>query len=203
MPTPIKFGRNYYLTIQFENGDILPLGLPFTIEFDVSRKLMAAPADAQIRIYNLGKDNRSRIHYDFSNYTPSKRFITLQAGYGNNTPVIFFGSITQAWSVREGVDFITTIEAFDGGTAYINGEISPTKTFVEGMTLRSIYGTLMGEGVLDPANNTYLPNVSFGGIGDHFVKDERTGQYYTKQRGESPVGNTVKYIRADYNAHTV
>ena len=44
----------------------------------------------------------------------------LRAGYQLNIPVIFIGNIFQCFSVREGPNFITQIEAFDGGYAYTN-----------------------------------------------------------------------------------
>ncbi len=189
-----KFGRNFSLTVELSDSTTLLLEPPFTIEFEVSRKLMASPADCQIRIYNLSEKNRNLIRYDISNYQVSNRFLTFRAGYGTNLPVIFYGNITTAWSVREGNNFITTIECFDGGTAYLNGEISPTKTFPQGMKLRDLYGTLMGEG-LPASKNTYLPGTTFGYIGDNFVTD-RNGLAVTKTRGESPVGNTVNYLRS-------
>jgi hypothetical protein len=88
--------------------------------------------------------------------------IKLQAGYGtsgtllegtSNLPVIFSGNITQAWSVREGVNFITAIECFDGGFAFANGYTSTP--FPAGTAQADMLSTLASS----------LPNVTLGAIG--------------------------------------
>jgi hypothetical protein len=50
--------------------------------------------------------------------------MSLYAGYGTdsaNFPLIFKGSIKQAWSFRSGSSFITQLESFDGGDGAIHG----------------------------------------------------------------------------------
>lgn len=93
--------------------------LPFTVEFDITRNTLTSANVCQIRIYNLSPKNRNLIRKNVNDYNIF-RLITLKAGYGSNMPVIFTGNITQAWSVREGVNFITQIECFDGGFAFAN-----------------------------------------------------------------------------------
>ena len=154
---PPKFGRNYSLSVQLQDLSFLTIELPFTIEFDIDRKTLSSTNAATIRIYNLSATNRSLIRYDFSTYG-SPRTITLMAGYGYNLPIIFSGNITQAWSVREGVNFITTIEAFDGGYAIVSGKV-PTIPYIKGTSQYAILANMMTQG---------LPGTSFGAIGPSF-----------------------------------
>jgi hypothetical protein len=114
-----KFGRNYILTIEVNVGAPIIITPPFTIEFDITRNILSSANVASIRIYNLSQQNRNNIEFNIYNQGSFRR-IVLNAGYGVNLPVIFYGNITQAWSVREGVNFITQIECFDGGYAYNN-----------------------------------------------------------------------------------
>jgi hypothetical protein len=126
-----KFGRNYKLSVQINSaGDMLDITLPLTLEFDIVRKTLSSNSHATFRIYNLSLAHRNAIRFNFSNYGTYRRVI-LKAGYGSNTPIVFQGNITQAWSVREGVNFITQIECLDGGFAFRNGYVSqqvPAKT---------------------------------------------------------------------------
>lgn len=70
-------------------------------------------------------------------------------------PRIFRGNISQAWSVKETVDYITTIECFDGGFAFINGRTA--SSFPKGSVERSVM-------IAMTAN---LPDVKPGAIGDY------------------------------------
>lgn len=178
----IKFGRNYTLSIELQDTTVLTVKLPFTVEFDVTRNTLTSANVCQIRILNLSAKNRNLIRFDFSNYGSNRR-VSLMAGYGTNLPLIFTGYITQAWSVREGVDFITTIQCFDGGDAFVNGIIPSTTTFPAGTPMQSVYKTLMG----------YLPNVAFGAIGDSFIKDA-SGNLIITSRSSSYTGNIADVL---------
>lgn len=178
--TTLKFGRNFVLTIQVDDaGTLLTIKPPFTIEFDITRNILTSANVCQIRIYNLSAKNRDLIRFDFSNYG-TLRQISLRAGYGTNLPVIFAGNVTQAWSVREGVNFITTIECFDGGYAFVNGIIPSTTIFPSGTQVQSVYQTLMG----------YLPGTTFGAIGPSFIADA-SGSPFVTSRSTSYDGNTA------------
>lgn len=165
-----KFGRNYVLLIEndtsasqvavgaapiISSSEYLTITLPFTMEFDITRNTLSSANVCQIRIKNLSLKNRNLIRhnqYDYGNY----KSIQLQAGYGTNLaalPLIFKGNISQAFSVREGVDFVTQIECYDGGYAYSNGQIN--QTFIAGTPLQTVIRTLASS----------LPNVSLGAIG--------------------------------------
>ncbi len=116
----VKFNRAYRLDVEkrSRDGDIT-IELPFTVEFEIHRNSFSSANIAQFRIYNLNPNNRGQIQrnqYD----ALDQRIVEFHAGYGNNLSLGFKGRISQAWSQREGVDFITTIESYDGGFAYNN-----------------------------------------------------------------------------------
>lgn len=168
-----KFGRNYILNIGIAGGGTLTVELPFTVEFDITRNTLTSANVCSIRIYNLSKNHRNQLRFnpiDQGDYRP----VQLFAGYGQNLSQIFAGNITQAWSVREGVNFITTIESFDGGYAFNNGNSG--LTFPAGMSIQTVIGQLAGS----------LPNLQPGYIG-----------YYpgTLDRGISVNGNTMEILR--------
>jgi hypothetical protein len=167
-----KFGRTYELIIDPDEDDLIKIGLPFTIEFDIIRNTMSSANDCQLRIYNLSVNTRNKIRwnaYDYSNF----KAIYFRAGYGINPPVIFAGNISSAWSYREGVNFITQIECFDGGFAFSNGKTNTN--FPSGTKQRDIIIAL----------GKTLPHTSIGHIGDY------TGEL---GRGASYNGNTTQIL---------
>lgn len=182
---PAKFGRVYELVIQPDpeaaaiagnvNNTPIKIQLPFTIEFDISRNLQNSANTCQIRIYNLARLTRNQIRFDRTNYAVD-RGVTLKAGYGINPAVIFTGNITQAYSVREGTDYVTTIECFVGGSAYINARTS--RTFAAGTTIQAVVQAL--------AESLNEFGISVGGIGKYGGVLQRDTTY---------VGNTLEILR--------
>lgn len=157
-----KFNRAYELTIQ--TGDLkqfVTIQLPFTIEFNIHRRYGSSQNDANIRIYNLSPQTRDLIRVDFSDLT-KKREVILKAGYGNEKPVIFAGYVNLAQSVRDGVNFVTTIEAMSGNFAYTQattgfsfGETTNNKVIVEQL-INAMGGYGVKKGVISPKINTQI-----------------------------------------------
>jgi hypothetical protein len=168
-----KFGRTYLLEVQRADGQILTVQLPFTIEFDITRNTLTSANICQIRIYNLGLENRNQLRFNVTNYG-TFRGVKLRAGYGENPPLIFSGNISSAWSVREGVNFITQIECYDGGFAFVNGH-SSLSGLPAGTTQAELFSQLIDD----------LPHVQKGAIGNF------TGQL---SRGNSYSGNTAHIL---------
>lgn len=147
-----KFGRNYILEVQKQDGSILTVQPPFTIEFDITRNTLSSANTASIRVYNLSENNRNQIRFNISDYG-TFRSVSLRAGYGTNLPQVFTGNISQAWSVREGTNMITQIECFDGGFAFANGK---TQTqFTAGTDQATVIRTIASD----------MPHLSVGAIG--------------------------------------
>lgn len=168
-----KFGRNYILDVQTQSGSTLTISLPFTIEIDITRNTLTSANVCQIRVYNLSLKNRNQIRFNNSDYGQFRE-IVLRAGYGTRLAEIFRGNISQAWSVREGVNFITQIECYDGGFAFSNG-VTNTQ-FPAGTPQKVILSSLAGS----------LPHVSLGAVGDY---PGTTG------RGTSYSGSTTDILR--------
>jgi hypothetical protein len=122
-----KFGRTYELTIELneKTQDTVIIRPPISLQINVTRNTLASANTATITIYNLAENTRKRIYHDRYD-TLTYRRIVLKAGYEKNSPIIFRGQIRQAYSVRQGTEWVTSIECFDGGDAIINGFTSMT-----------------------------------------------------------------------------
>ena len=77
------------------------LDCEFTVPFDDDTEAN----EAEIAVYNLSKDSRARLQYNEP--------ITVTAGYGEDTGVIFSGRISKVTTHTSGADDKTTILALD------------------------------------------------------------------------------------------
>lgn len=129
--------------------------LPFTIDFNIVRQNFSSASNATIKIFNLNPETRELIRFDKIKYGVDKP-VMLQAGYGENISVVFTGNIQQAFSIREGVNFITEIRAFDAGYAIINSVADVLPPFKKGTPYVQIIRSLIES----------MPGITVGGIGD-------------------------------------
>jgi len=134
-----KLQRFYELVVETnppepEQGVLIPFNLPFTLEFEITRSILSDANDARFRLYNLSRATRNRIYKD-RNSSLTYRRVQLRAGYGepfaNSSfipalqPIVFKGNIAHCYSKREGLNIITTIEAYDAGFAFVNSNVNP------------------------------------------------------------------------------
>lgn len=173
-----KFQRKYSLKIQVQETqsydsamaqDYLEISNPITLEFDINRNVLAEANTGVFRIYNLNELTRHKIYKDLWQTNWIKR-IELRAGYvsleGNTQtlPLIFVGNIKQAWSVREGVNFITHIEAYDGGYGILNlfsNTTAPKETSYSSL-IQQLHNDMKTSGLTSGAIGTFSGSLPRG-----------------------------------------
>ena len=171
-----KWNRNYILSIQVKGNEWLDISLPYTMSFRVTRNTFATANTAKITVLNLAEDTRRKIYKDRYKFNIYKG-IELRAGYGDNKellPLIFKGNIKQAYSHKDRVDYITEIEAYDGGFSFQNGRT--VRSFAAGTSDKQILKSLIQD----------LPGITIGKIGTF------TGSL---PRGNAMQGVTVDLIK--------
>lgn len=193
-----KFGRNYNLKIQLDDTIIDPVNLtslpvhsatnyieikpPFTLVFDITRQTWSSQNAAHIEVYNLSEAHRNQIRFDNINFG-GYRQMKLNAGYGSNTPLVFFGTITSAFSVREGSNFVTSLESFDGGYTYVNSTLDNMPPIQAGTPVETVLRNVVAQ----------MPGISFGAIGHSF--DGRVVGAGDLGRANSFSGSAVELAR--------
>lgn len=174
-----KFGRNFKLTVQKNTGGDLVIEPPFTVEFEITRNYLSSTSSSSIRIYNLSEKNRAELRKDLAiNSDPRTiKYMEFQAGYGQNMGVAVRGTVSQGWSVRQGTNFITELQSFDGGFAFEHAQFK-----------HSPYpkGTLRKTVIEDMAVDLEKYGINRGAIG------EVEGALL---RGNSYTGSTISLLR--------
>lgn len=166
----MKLQRIYQLAVQVGNykpisttgfladkltADTVLITSPLTLNFNIVRNTLASSNRATFTIRNLASDTRRQIFHDRIQTQDFKQ-IKLQAGYEGQSPLptIFQGNQMQAYSWREGVDWVTEIEAFDGGFGILNGQVA--QTVPSGWNLQQIIKSVFAT----------IPHIGIGSIGD-------------------------------------
>ncbi len=155
----MKFGRNYRLTIEMNDGSgAIIIEPPFTIQFTINRSVAASLNTMDIAIYNLGDATRNRIYQDRYN-TELNHKVTLEAGYGGDLSTIFVGTIFEANSQREGTNMVTNINSRDGGFDVTS--VKTYRTVQKGATAKEVVQGLIGDFKTNPKSR-----LTQGKIGD-------------------------------------
>jgi hypothetical protein len=124
-----KFGRKFTLKIETSGGENVEISSPFTLEFSVTRSNMASANSANFVIYNLNEKVRNKIfkdQFDVSTYRAVQLFAGYEGGIIPALPRVFNGNIRSAYSFRNGPNFKTELDCYDGGFSMANGFVSQT-----------------------------------------------------------------------------
>lgn len=102
MPMPDGlFGQRIKVSCNGVSLDSQELDMEFTVPFDDTSE----PNEAELIIYNLTKNTISQFEYNSE--------ITIEAGYGDDTGLIFSGRVSMLLTDRDGNDTRTTVTAID------------------------------------------------------------------------------------------
>lgn len=134
-----KRQRKYRIEIENVFGAIVTIEPPFTIEFEIEKAVQSVVSSGEITIYNLGESTRSALYKDLIQVSTFRK-VAFYAGYETDSTLacVFSGTVAQCYSLRHGVDFLTTI-VFNSGSEFLfnskaNELIPSGTTFKEAAT---------------------------------------------------------------------
>lgn len=179
-----KFNRNYHIVfevgyrkglLEYVPQQTIKVQYPFTLKFDVNRGVWSDANTGNFQLYNLGYDIQALLWKDRADQT---KYVTMwvYAGYEDIMPLIFMGDVQECTSYRNGVDFITDIQATDGGYLFQYGFIN--KTFSKDTDFKFLIQELLAG----------VPTCKVGYITSN-VKQMR-------KRGRTFIGQTMKLLEA-------
>lgn len=126
------------------------LDVEFVVPFDDDMEAN----EAEIIAYNLSDNTIKNIHKDAS--------VSIEAGYEDDTGILFDGIITKVKTTYDGADKVTTIYALDD----VKEHPIESMSFAEGTTASYILRQLI--------NKTGIPVAAFNPRRDHTYKDSQT-----------------------------
>lgn len=188
-----KLNRNYHIVfevgyrkglLEYVPQHTIEVKYPFTLKFDINRGVWSDANTGNFQLYNLGYEVQALLWKDRADQT---KYVTMwvYAGYTwrdkdgkikDVQPLIFFGDVQECTSYRNGVDFITDIQATDGGYLFQYGFIN--KTFSKDTDFKFLIQELLAG----------VPTCKVGYITSN-VKQMR-------KRGRTFIGQTMKLLEA-------
>lgn len=141
-----RFLRDYELTIGIGAQAVI-IKPPFRIVFSADKSDKADLNKMTLKVDGLNEDKRRKL-VRFSDdkekqasannqYFP----IDLKIGYQGKVETIFRGSVDQAFSTREGAQFVTTLICLDGGHDFLKGFVSTSVTSKQA-AIDAVLGTM-------------------------------------------------------------
>ena len=123
------------------------------VVFDIEKTSSSEPNQAEVLIYNLNETHRKLLQ-QFAG-KPAQFFpLSIEAGYMGTRELIFMGDILNADSYREGVSWLTKINASDGGNKYVSKRLN--KTFAKGTLLITLLMSVIAASGLGAGNSAIL-----------------------------------------------
>lgn len=172
-----KWGRTYLLKVENADGNTVEITMPFSLQFSVQRSITGGANSGHFTIFNLAPQTRNSLYKD--QYSLEYRTVQLFAGYedGDNTllSMLFNGNIKTAQSSRDGVNFITELECYDGAFAMTQGKTAIATA--AGQAMKDTLKQLM-EG---------LPNITGATVGNGYDTENK--------RGNVIFGNPAEYLK--------
>lgn len=121
--------------LELREGKAVRQGLD--VAFSVERTRTREPNKAEITIWNLNGNNRARLQRLAKDARAS-----VQAGYKGRIGEIFLGTIIDVRSTKERADWVTTIEAADGGRALRTARVN--ESFPAGTSVAKVLEKIAG-----------------------------------------------------------
>lgn len=167
------FNRAYVLRI-----DTLEIS-GLDIAFKIQKTLKPQPNKADIIVWNLTADHRKQLEgqRDRLGKRSAPVHVELEAGYDNDTHLIFTGDLSVVFSERDGADIATHVEAGDGSLSWRQARAN--FSFQSGTSIKDVLGGV-GKALLTGKGNV---NDSLNKIGNLIKIDSEGGTF--------PEGTTV------------
>lgn len=135
----LKLQRNYYAEFRIREQDkegnwgdykYLTIKYPITLNLDIHLGSYKSANSGMFQFINLNKQTAAALWLDVYNIGKKEIMISLYAGYNNSMPLVFYGRVQNCTSYRaEGsTDWMTEIQAFEGGKLFQYGFINATFT---------------------------------------------------------------------------
>jgi hypothetical protein len=129
------------------------------IEFKILSSLKPEPNKCVLTLYNLNRDHRAQLQKRNRPNPSSGKLVgvptQVEAGYKDNTSVLFSGDLREVAGNRDDVDSRLTLSGDDGGRAYREAQFDESFSFRKGAPIGNILSQCceaMGIGIGNAAN---------------------------------------------------
>lgn len=119
----MRFNRDYELVMRIGNQALI-VKPPIRITFSCDKTISGTLNKSKLTIYNLKESTRLALVKDPEQV--KKIAIGLSIGYENRLERLFSGDVYRGYNRRQGAEYITSLEIYDGGYDFFNSFTSKT-----------------------------------------------------------------------------
>ena len=172
----MKFLRHYEIRITTPDGYAITIKTPISAQIDVDQQVKGSSlSNASVTLTNLAPNTRARLGKDKFTRVDYWQIIIL-AGYGKTLFEMFRGNIQEGYSYKQGTEWYTKLECYDGAYQVQNGFMSETFT----------KNTELKDAIIQSVKN--LPQILVGVLGS-------PAEGNSAARGRVVVGNPYDEIQ--------
>lgn len=172
----MKFLRTYEIRITTPDGYAINIRPPITAQIEVDQQVKGSSlSNASVTLTNLAPSTRTRLGKDKFTRVDYWQIIIL-AGYGKTLIEIFRGNIQEGYSYKQGTEWFTKLECYDGAYQVQNGFMAETFT----------KDTSMKDAIIQSVKN--MPQLLVGVLGSPASEDKPA-------RGRVVIGNPYDEIQ--------
>lgn len=172
----MKFIRTYEIRITTPDGYAITIKPPITCQLEVEQSVKGSSlSNASVTLTNLAPNTRNRLGKDKFTKVDYWQIIIL-AGYGNTLIEVFRGNIQEGYSYKQGTEWYTKLECYDGAYQVQNGFMS--ETFTKDMNMKDMIARSIKS----------MPNLLTGVLGSPASET-------SPRRGRVVVGNPYNEIQ--------
>lgn len=159
----MQFDRDYQLTIEYDGVNVL-IQPPMRVVFDVFRSIDGSGLNkATISVYNLKESTRAKIEKSAEDTRKIKvKLITGYKSGDNRLRQIFDGLVMLGHTERDGVDFVTKMESYDGMNDLFYGYVAKTVKTKQQSLNRALSDMGLSKGIVTNLADLTRPKVMFG-----------------------------------------
>lgn len=172
----MKFLRTYEIRITTPDGFAITIKPPITAQVEVDQSVKGSSiSNASVTFTNLAPNTRNRLGKDKFTRVDYWQII-IMAGYGKQLFEIFRGNIQEGYSYKQGPEWFTKLECYDGAYQIQNGFMS--ETFTKDTSMKDAIGQCVKN----------IPQLLAGALGSPATTE-------TPARGRVVVGNPYNEIQ--------
>src|SRR6056297_29990 len=125
----VQFGRKVIAIIGERNGEKIKIR-NLRMSFQIEKTTKSDPNRATFTVYNLNENSRAKLE------EAAELFLSIEAGYGDETKVIFSGDVDKIENKKTPTDWVTIVETGDGKKDLTETRLN--KSYKKGTSVKTV-----------------------------------------------------------------
>jgi len=131
----VQFGRKVIAIIGERAGEKIKIR-NLRMSFQIEKTIKSDPNRATFTVYNLNENSRAKLE------EAAELYLSIEAGYGDETKVIFSGDVDKIENKKTPTDWVTIVETGDGKKDLTETRLN--KSYKKGTSVKTVIDDALG-----------------------------------------------------------